>query len=261
MKALSIAATGMQAQQTRVEVISNNLANMSTTGYNPRRAEFTDLHYQTDARAGTVVAADGTEMPAGVQIGLGVRVAAIAMEPRQGALEETGGVLDLAVEGAGYIEVELPDGRSAYTRDGALKRSGEGVLVNSDGYALVPDITVPEDSADIAVNADGEVYAYFRDQVEPELLGRVSLATFVNEKGLDALGGNLYVETPASGAPLTGAPGVDGRGTFRQGYLEGSAVDSVREMTDLIEAQRAYELNAKVVTASDQMLAATTQVR
>ncbi|MEX0969290.1 MAG: flagellar basal-body rod protein FlgG [Paracoccaceae bacterium] len=261
MNALKIAATGMAAQQTRVEVISHNLANMNTTAYNARRAEFADLHYEQVARAGSISSSSGTELPTGVQLGMGVRTAAIAMNVMQGSLKETGGDLDLAIEGRGYIEVQLPSGASAYTRDGALKLSGEGQLVTSDGFPVIPDLTIPEDARAVTINADGEVYAYFADQPEPQLLGQISLATFVNDMGLEAIGGNMYRETPASGQPQIGAPAQDGRGTFRQGYLESSSVDAVREITELIEAQRGYELNAKVITAADQMLGATTQIR
>ncbi|MHA3978329.1 flagellar basal-body rod protein FlgG [Halovulum sp. GXIMD14794] len=261
MRALDIAATGMDAQQMRVEIISNNLANMSTTAYNARRADFADLHYQQVAAAGTINAADGTTLPTGVQLGLGVRVAAVSMDIGQGALQATGGELDLAIEGDGYLEVALPNGASAYTRDGALKRSGEGVIVTSSGYETIPPITIPEDARAVTINPDGEVYASFSDEVEPQLLGTLELASFVNQKGLEAIGDNLYLETPASGQPLIGAPGEDGRGTLRQGYLEASSVDAVREISDLISAQRGYELNAKVITAADQMLGATTQIR
>jgi flagellar basal-body rod protein FlgG len=261
MRALMIAATGMAAQQTRVEVISNNLANMNTTAYNPRRAEFSDLHYQQMRRAGSITAADGTVLPAGVQLGLGVRPSAVTMNVAQGALSATGGDLDLAIEGKGYLEVTLPSGLTAYTRDGALKRSGDGLIVTSDGYPVVPDITIPDDARALSINADGEVYAYFSDRVEPELLGQFTLSGFTNEKGLEAIGGNLFLETAASGAALSGTAGADGLGTFRQGYLENSSVDAVREITDLIEAQRGYEMNAKVITAADQMLGATTQIR
>lgn len=261
MRALKIAATGMEAQQMRVEVVSNNLANMSTTAYNPRRAEFADLHYQQIRRPGTVNAADGAVLPAGVQLGLGVRAAAVSMDVSQGSLRQTGGDLDLAIEGAGYLEVILPDGTAAYTRDGALKRDGEGLIVTSDGYAVAPEIVIPADARAISINADGEVYAYFAGEVEGRLLNRLTLATFANQKGLEAIGGNLFLETEASGPPDIGEPGVDGRGAFRQGFLEDSAVDAVREITLLIEAQRGYELNAKVITAADQMLAATVQVR
>lgn len=261
MRALMIAATGMQAQQMRVEVISNNLANMSTTAYSTRRAEFADLHYQQIQRAGTVNSATGVVLPAGVQLGLGVRPAAVSINVAQGALANTGGELDLAIEGGGYLEVLLPSGLSAYTRDGALKRSADGLIVTSDGHPLQPEITIPETARSISVNADGEVYATFSDQVAPQLLGRIALTTFQNQKGLEAIGSNLFLETAASGQPAPGDPGTEGRGTLRQGYLEESSVDAVREITELIEAQRGYELNAKVITAADQMLGATTQIR
>lgn len=261
MRALQIAATGMSAQQTRVEVISNNLANMSTTGYNARRAEFADLHYQQLTRPGAITANDGTIVPAGVQLGLGVRPTAVSVNLAQGSLTATGGDLDLAIDGAGYIEVTLPSGASAYTRDGGLKRSADGLIVTSDGYEVVPGITIPSDATAIAINAAGETYAYFVDQVDPQLLGQFTLADFTNEKGLEAIGSNLFQETGASGPALVSNPGENGLGTLRQGYLEESSVDPVREITELIKAQRGYELNAKVITAADQMLGATVQVR
>ncbi len=261
MRALQIAATGMSAQQMRVDVISNNLANMSTTGYNARRAEFADLHYQQLARPGSINASDGTVLPTGVQIGLGVRPASVTRIIAQGVPVQTGGDLDLAIEGKGYLEVTLPSGLSAYTRDGSLKRSPDGLIVTSDGYAVVPGITIPIDARSISINAAGDVYAYFNEQVQPQLLGQLSLASFTNEEGLEAMGSNLLLESPASGPATVGAPGIDGLGTLREGYLEESTVDAVREITELIKAQRGYEMNAKVITAADQMLAATTQVR
>lgn len=261
MRALQIAATGMSAQQMRVEVISNNLANMNTTGYNARRAEFADLHYQQMTRAGTINAASGAVLPTGVQLGLGVRPAAVSVVLSQGGLSQTRGDLDLAIEGRGFFEVTLPSGLSAFTRDGGLKRSAEGQIVTSEGYPVVPDITIPDDARSISINADGEVYAYFDDRVEAELLGTFTLASFSNEKGLEAIGSNLFVETAASGVAQPGAPGQTGLGVLRQGYLEDSSVDAVQEVTELIEAQRGYELNAKVITAADQMMSATTQVR
>src|SRR6056297_1134166 len=254
MRALSIAATGMTAQQMRVEVISNNLANMNTTAYNARRAEFADLHYQQVTRAGSIASTTGAIIPTGVQLGLGVRAASVSMDVAQGTLSQTGGDLDVAIEGRGYLEIELPSGAAAYTRDGALKRTGDGQLVTSDGHPVVPDITIPDDTRSISITPDGEIYAYFLNQVEPEQLGQLTLVGFSNEKGLEALGSNLYAETNASGAPLQGFAGEDGLGMFRQGYLEDSSVDAVREITDLIEAQRGYEMNAKVITAADQML-------
>ena len=261
MRALQIAATGMTAQQMRVETISNNLANMSTTGYNARRAEFSDLHYQQVTRAGTVSSTNGAVLPTGVQLGLGVRPAAVSINVQQGSLSGTGNDLDIAIEGAGYFEVTLPSGISGYTRDGGLKRSAEGQIVTSDGYPVVPDITIPDDARQISINAAGEVYAYFDDRVEAESLGQLTLAGFANQKGLEAIGSNLFVETAASGPAFVSQPGTEGLGTLRQGYLEESSVDPVREITELIEAQRGYELNAKVITAADQMLGATTQIR
>lgn len=261
MNALKIAATGMAAQQMRVEVISNNLANMNTTAFNARRAEFSDLNYEQIQRAGTISAADGAVLPAGVQLGMGVRPSAISMNVEQGALKQTGGTFDLAVEGRGYIEVSLPSGDAAFTRDGALKLTGDGQIVTSDGYPIVPDTTIPSDARDVSINANGEIYAYFDGQIEAQLLGQITLSDFTNQTGLEAMGGNLYRETAASGRAITGEAGIGGLGTFRQGYLESSSVDAVRELTELIEAQRGYELNAKVITAADQMLAATTQIR
>jgi len=261
MNALKIAATGMAAQQTRVDVISNNLANMSTTGYNARRAEFADLQYQQITRAGSINASDGTLVPAGVQIGLGVRPTAVSVNVEQGSLTRTGGDLDLAIEGRGYLEVTMPSGISGYTRDGGLKRTGDGLLVTSDGFPVVPNITIPEDARSISINPEGEVFAYFIDRVEPEQLGQLTLAGFSNEKGLEAIGSNLFVETGASGSAVVGTAGDSGLGNFRHSYLEESSVDAVREVTELIEAQRGYELNAKVITAVDQMLSATAQIR
>ncbi len=261
MRALQIAAAGMSAQQTRVEVISNNLANMNTTGYNARRAEFADLHYQQMTRPGTVSASDGTVLPTGVQLGLGVRPTAVSVMLSQGSLAATGGDLDIGIEGLGYLEVTLPNGSPAYTRDGALKRSADGLIVTSDGYPVVPNITIPSDTRSISINAEGEVYAYFADSVQPALLGQLTLAGFTNAKGLEAIGSNLFLETPASGPSLVTTPGQDGLGVLRQGYLEDSSVDPVREVTDLIEAQRGYELNSKVISAADQMLGSMVQIR
>ncbi len=261
MKALQIAATGMAAQQMKVDVVSNNLVNMSTTGYNPRRADFADLTYQQMARPGSVSAADGSMLPTGIQIGLGVRPASVSVIIGQGTLEATGADLDVAIDGNGYLEVQLPSGQVGYTRDGALKRSAEGLIVTSDGYPIVPGVTIPSDARGLTISPSGEVWADFVDRVDPELIGQLTLSSFSNEKGLEAIGSNLFLESPASGAAFSGTPGQEGLGTLRHGYLEGSSVDAVREVTELIKAQRGYELNAKVITAADQMLAATTQVR
>jgi flagellar basal-body rod protein FlgG len=261
MKALQIAASGMAAQQMKVDVVANNLANMSTTGYNARRVDFADLHYQQIAKPGSISAQDGSMLPTGIQMGLGVRPAAVTVILQQGSVSQTHGDLDVAIEGRGYLEITLPNGASAYTRDGGLQRTADGLIVTSEGYPVAPGITIPADAAAVAINGNGEVYASFNDQVEPQLLGQFNLVSFVNEKGLQAVGSNLYLESPASGAPQVSTPGLDGLGTLRQGYLEDSSVDAVREVSELIKAQRGYELNAKVITAADQMLSATTQVR
>jgi len=261
MRALQIAATGMLTQQMRVETIANNLANMSTTGYNARRAEFADLIYQQVTRPGSINASDGTVVPTGVQMGLGARPAAVSVQLAQGSLTATGGDLDLAIEGKGYLEITLPSGLTAYTRDGGLKRTGDGLIVTSDGYPVAPEIVIPADARDISINGDGEVYAYFTDAPEGQLIGQFNLTGFTNAKGLEALGGNLFSETEASGPPITSTPGLDGLGVLRQGYLEESSVDAVREITELIAAQRGYEMNSKVISAADQMLGAMTQIR
>jgi flagellar basal-body rod protein FlgG len=261
MRSLGIAASGMQAQQTRVSVISNNIANMSTTAYNARRAEFADLMYQQLQRPGSISSDQGTQLPTGVQVGLGVRTVAVSINHQQGNLIETGSELDMAIEGDGYFETTLPDGRSAYTRDGSFKRSSEGLVVTNEGYPLVPNITIPQNVTSISMNPNGEVYANFSDQNEPQLVGTVTLTTFVNEKGLEAIGDNKFLETAASGQPLTGTPASEGRGSLRQGYLESSSANIVEQLTFLIEAQRGYEMNAKVITASDQMMSTTAQIR
>jgi flagellar basal-body rod protein FlgG len=261
MRALGIAASGMQAQQTRVDVISNNIANMSTTAYSPRRAEFADLMYQQLQRPGAISSDQGTQLPTGVQIGLGVRTVAVSRNPQQGNLIETGGELDMAIEGDGYFEVTLPDGRSSYTRDGSFKRSAEGLVVTNEGYPLVPNITIPQGARSLSMNPNGEIYANFDNQTEGQLLGTVTLTTFVNEKGLEAIGDNKYIESQASGQPITGVPNIEGRGAIRQNYLESSSANIVEQLTFLIEAQRGYEMNAKVITASDQMMSTTSQIR
>lgn len=261
MNALQIAASGMSAQQMKVDVVSNNLANMSTTGYNARRADFADLMYQQVAKPGTISSESGTMLPTGVQLGMGVRPSSVSIILEQGALSQTSGDLDVAVQGKGYLEVTLPSGAIGYTRDGALKRTADGLIVTADGYQVNPGVTIPSDAKSVAINPNGEVYAYFEGQLNPTLLGQFTLATFTNEKGLEATGSNLFLESPASGPAIEGAPGSDGFGLLRQGYLEESSVDAVHEITELIKAQRGYELNAKVITAVDEMMSTTTQVK
>ncbi len=261
MQALSIAATGMMAQQLNVEVISNNIANMSTSAYRPRVAEFSDLMYQQYLTPGTITSQVGTVVPAGIQIGTGVRPSTVSMQITQGALKETGGELDLAIDGSGFLEVTLPSGDSAYTRDGKLNRSAEGELVTMDGYPLADGITIPNDANRISISRDGEVVAYFDNAAVGQAIGAISLTRFVNEKGLEAVGDNLFRETEASGPPAQVVAGTEGAGYIRQGFIEASGVDVVKEISELIEAQRGYELNSKVITASDEMLAATTRLR
>jgi flagellar basal-body rod protein FlgG len=261
MKSLQIAATGMAAQQMRVDVISNNIANMSTTAYRPRSAEFSDLMYQQYLTPGTITSQVGTVVPAGIQIGTGVRPSTVSMEITQGALKETGGELDLAIDGAGFLEVTLPSGDSAYTRDGKLNRSAEGELVTMDGYPLADGITIPTDASRISISRDGEVVAYFDNATVGQAIGSISLTRFVNEKGLQAMGDNLFRETEASGPPTQVVAGTEGAGYIHQGFIEDSGVDVVKEISELIEAQRGYELNSKVITASDEMLAATTRLK
>ncbi|MDX2112727.1 MAG: flagellar basal-body rod protein FlgG [Alphaproteobacteria bacterium] len=259
MRSLDIAATGMQAQQLYVDVTSQNLANINTTAYKLQRPEFQDLLYQNARRVGTNSADTGTIVPTGVQIGLGVRTAAIYRNTGQGTLQNTENPLDLAIQGKGYFQITQPDGTTAYTRAGALQLSPTGVLVTSDGFEVQPAITVPTNAISVSVNQSGEVFATIPGQTAPQNLGQLQTATFVNEAGLQAIGQNLYLETAASGTPTTGNPGVDGFGTIIQGFLETSNVNPVTELTNLIRAQRVYEMTSRVISKTDEMLQSLTQ--
>jgi flagellar basal-body rod protein FlgG len=261
MRALDIAGTGMQAQQTNVEVISNNIANMSTTGYKRQRAEFQDLIYQNLRRVGSNSSDNGTVVPAGAQIGLGVKTAAIYRITEQGALQQTSNNLDLAIQGNGYFQITLPTGETAYTRDGTFSLSPDGTIVTADGYTVVPGITVPTNAVSISINATGQVQATIAGQTAPNTLGQLQLANFPNEAGLDAQGDNLFIQTAASGNAVTGNPGSTGFGSVMQGFVESSNVNVVTEITSLITAQRTYEMNSKVITASDDMLQTLTNLR
>ncbi len=252
MRALAIAATGMNAQQTNVEVVANNIANINTTGFKRARAEFTDLLYQVERMQGVPARGGDEVVPEGAQIGLGVRTAAIRTTHIQGTLDQTGNTYDLAINGNGYFQIQGPGGETLYTRDGAFNTNGQGQLVTLDGFLVDPQITVPAETVKVTVSSAGEVYAHLADQ-EPQLLGQLSLASFVNEPGLEKLGGNLFKETVASGAPVAGVPGDPGFGVLHQGHLEGSNVDPVKEISELISAQRAYEMNSKVIQAADDM--------
>lgn len=259
MRSLNIAATGMQAQQTQVDVISHNLANMTTTGYKRNRAEFQDLIYEDLRRVGTNSSEAGTVVPTGVQIGLGVKTGAVSRSHEQGTLTNTSNPLDLAIQGRGFFRVELPTGDFAYTRNGQFQLSPEGEIVTVDGYIVSPNIAVPEDAVSVSINPEGQVQAMVSGQVAPVDLGQLDLVNFINPAGLDAAGDNLYLETEASGDAIVGLAGEEGFGRLSQGFLEASNVNPVTEITNMIVAQRAYEMNSKVITASDEMLRSLSQ--
>jgi flagellar basal-body rod protein FlgG len=261
MRSLSIAATGMQAQQLNVEVISHNIANMNTTAYKRQRAEFEDMLYQTMERPGASASASGAVLPLGVQLGVGVRANAIGRITQQGNIAQTQNTYDIAINGRGYLQVTLPSGQTAYTRAGNLALNGEGQLVTADGYLIEPNITVPPEAAAVMITRDGIVEATLSGQVEQQQLGQIELAAFINPAGLEAVGDNLYLETAASGSPNVATPGSQGFGTLMQGFVETSNVNAVEEISALIVAQRAYEMNARVITASDEMLQAASQLR
>jgi flagellar basal-body rod protein FlgG len=261
MRSLNIAATGMLAQQLNVEVISNNIANMNTTAYQRRRAEFQDLLYQNIRSVGATSSADGEVVPSGAQVGLGVRTAAVYRITQQGNLTSTENTYDMAIQGGGYFQIELPNGETGYTRAGSFQLSPTGIIVTADGNRVMPGVTIPNNATDVTINASGEVLVKTPGNVTPTSVGQIQLAVFANEAGLNPIGDNLVQETPASGAPVTGVPGTDGFGTVRQGFLETSNVNVVSEITNLITAQRAYELNSKVIQTSDEMMSTLTQMR
>jgi flagellar basal-body rod protein FlgG len=260
MRALSIAATGMQAQQTNVEVIANNLANMNTTGYKQQRAEFQDLLYQNVESAGAATSDSGTVLPSGIQIGAGVRTAAVYRIGAQGDLTSTSNPYDLAINGAGYFHITQPDGTDAYTRAGNFSLSATGQLVTDKGYVVAPGIAIPQTATAVTVNAQGQVQATVPGQTAAQSIGQIELVRFPNEGGLQAIGDNLFTETTSSGSPQSGVPGSTGYGTIQQGFLEASNVNAVDEITSLITAQRAYEMNSKVISAADEMLSETSKL-
>lgn len=261
MKALYIASTGMSAQERNVEVISNNIANMRTTGFKRQRADFQDLLYQTYRRAGSTTSDQGSMVPVGIEIGSGVKTAATPRVMSQGSVVATEKELDVAVRGEGFFVVQLPDGRTAYTRDGTFERDNTGLLVSVDGYQIEPGITIPDTANSVSIGADGTVEAFLGTDTEPTQIGQIQLARFVNKGGLESIGNNLFVETAASGPAQIGTPNTDGMGDLMQGYLEMANVNAVTEIADLIAAQRAYEMNARVVSGADEMLQATSQLR
>jgi flagellar basal-body rod protein FlgG len=261
MRALSTAATGMEAQQLAVEVIAHNLANMNTTAFKRQRAEFQDLLYQTLRQPGAASSDAGTIVPTGVQVGLGVNAGSVYRITEQGSLSQTANPYDVAISGDGYFRIQLPNGGEAYTRAGNFSLSPEGELVTSDGYRVEPGIVVPLEARQMVINQQGQVQALLDGEAEPQVVGQLELVIFANEAGLEQIGGNLLLESAASGAPQPGVPGDPGFGVVRQGFIESSNVDAVTEVTALIAAQRAYEMNARVISAADEMLAASSNLR
>lgn len=253
IRALYTATTGMIGMQTQVDTTSNNIANVNTIGYKKQRAEFSDLFYQTMQYAGTSTS-ETTISPTGIEMGLGVRNVAIAKHFSQGNPKETENNLDIAITGRGFFQIELPDGTIAYTRDGSFKLDNEGNIVNSEGYPLVPNITIPEDSTHINIGTDGIVSVVQANSTQINTLGQIETTVFINPAGLHSLGDNLYLNTNASGEPINGIPGTEGFGLLRQGFIEMSNVKLVEEMTDLITGQRAYEANSKTIQTADSML-------
>lgn len=260
MRSMNIAATGMLAQQLNVEVISNNIANMNTTGFKRQRAEFQDLIYQNLERPGASTSDAGNIDPTGVQVGYGVKTGSVYRITEQGSLTRTDNRYDLAINGRGYFQVALPDGRTGYTRAGNFSASPTGQLVTEDGYIVQPEIQIPENALDFTITPSGNVQAVIAGQTAPQDLGQLTLAAFVNPAGLEAIGDNLLVETAASGPATVANPSSPGLGALAQNYVEASNVNPVFEISALIIAQRAYEMNSRVISASDEMMQATSQV-
>ncbi len=255
IRALWTAASGMQSQQVNMDVIANNLANVNSTGFKRSRADFQDILYQTARAAGT--GGDGAEVPTGVQVGLGSRVAAVQKVFTTGDFQATENELDVAIEGPGFFQVTLPDGSEAYTRAGALKKDSDGRLVTSDGYPIVPEVVIPEGATSVAIGSSGTVDVLLDGASTSSLIGTLELVRFGNPAGLSSLGRNLYAETPTTGSPIAGTAGEDGFGSLSQGFLEGSNVNIMEEMVNMIAGQRAYEVNSKTITTADEMLQMT----
>ena len=253
MRALAIAATGMEAQQTNLEVIANNIANINTTGFKRSRAEFSDLLYQTERAKGISNRPNQAVVPEGANIGLGVQTSAVRNIHIQGELEQTENTLDVAIVGRGWFQVQMADGTTAYTRAGTFNKSDTGQLVTVDGNTVLPGITIPSNASDVTINEAGQITATIGTAATQTTLGQLQLASFVNDAGLQPMGSNMFTQTPASGDPVVDNPNQDGFGYIKQGYLESSNVDSVKEITNLISAQRAYEMNSKVITTADDM--------
>ncbi|MGN6209890.1 flagellar basal-body rod protein FlgG [Asticcacaulis sp.] len=260
MRALRTATTGMSAQQMNVEVISNNIANMNTIGFKKQRAEFQDLLYQNVERMGAQSSDAGTVVPTGIQVGSGVKTGSVYRIMQDGSATQTGNDYDVMIQGKGYFQIELPSGETAYTRAGNFSLDDQGRLVTTDGYLVQPSITIPQGTTGVSISKAGEVSVTTAGVTAPTVVGQLQLATFANPAGLDAQGDNLFLESGASGAPNISTPGDTGYGTLLQGYTESSNVDAVSEITALIVAQRAYEMNSKVITTADEMLQTTSQL-
>ncbi len=261
MRALDIGATGMLAQQLNVDVISNNIANIGTSGYKRQRAAFQDLVYQNIDRPGSTSSDVGTIVPSGIQVGLGVKTGAVYRLHEQGPLRITENQMDLAITGDGFFQIQLPSGERAYTRDGTFQINESGEIVTTQGFLVDPGITLPADTIDLDISPEGEVFASIQGQTALQNLGQLQLATFINPTGLDAIGNNLLLQTEASGTPITGNPGQNQFGNLQQGALEGSNVNIVEEITLLISAQRAYELNSNIISTADEMMQTVGQLR
>jgi flagellar basal-body rod protein FlgG len=259
MNALKIGATGMLAQQSNVDVLSNNIANINTTGYKRQRASFKDLLYMNERKPGAATSSANTLAPSGIQYGLGVSVGSVYRNFEQGAVVRTDAPLDMSIQGRGFFNVTLPNGDTTYSRDGAFQLNENGDLVTSQGYLLDPGINIPPEAVDLNISGDGTVSATIDQSVVN--LGQVTLSMFINESGLEAIGGNLYRETEASGAAGSVVAGEDGSGSILQRHLEGANVDAIESITDLITAQRAYELNSQIISTADEMMAAANQIR
>ncbi len=261
MRALSTAASGMLAQQLNVEVISNNIANMNTIAFKRQRAEFQDLLYQNLERVGAASSDAGTVVPAGIQIGVGVKSGSVYRIGSQGNLSATENRYDLAIEGRGMFRIVLPSGDDAYTRAGNFQIGPDGQLVTDDGYTVAPGVAIPEGARDVVIDKTGQVQVLLDGDGSLQTVGQIELANFINETGLEAIGDNLYLETAASGAASVATPGSPGFGTVLQGYVETANVNAVQEITALISAQRAYEMNSKVISAADEMLSTSSNLR
>ncbi len=260
MRALDTAATGMAAMDLQVQVIAGNIANMTTTGYKSQRAEFQDLLYEHVQRIGAQASDQGNILPVGIDLGSGVKTVGTPRLMTQGTLAQTGNTLDVAIQGSGWFKIQMPDGTSAYTRDGSFQMDSQGRVVTAQGNLVQPTITVPTGSTGLTINQQGQVSVTPAGSTTSSVLGQFTLTTFINDAGLQPQGNNLFTATPASGTPQDGTPGLNGAGTLAQGSLEQSNVEAVTEISNLIAAQRAYEMNSKVVTAADEMLQTTSQL-